>query len=325
MRLRFAPSPTGQLHVGNARTALFNWLLARGAGGTFILRIEDTDVERSTQRVGARPSSRTCAGWASTGRGRRRRRRARTVSPVRAAAHLSRPRGGADVARARPTTASVRRSSSKPIARPRSPAGRRRSTSAAAATSRATRRGAASRTARRPVIRFRVPEATATSSSTTSCAARCVSAPRSSAIRCCVRSDGVPAYNYAVVIDDALMGITHVIRGEDHISNTPRQMLLYEAFGWTAAGVRARVAGDGARSQPAVEAPRRDVGGRVPRPRLPAGGADQLPGAHRLVAGRGRGAAAARRAGARGSGSRTSATAPACSTSRSWRGSIATT
>ncbi len=49
MRLRFAPSPTGQLHVGNARTALFNWLLARGGGGTFILRIEDTDAERSTE------------------------------------------------------------------------------------------------------------------------------------------------------------------------------------------------------------------------------------------------------------------------------------
>src|SRR3954454_14168764 len=49
MRVRFAPSPTGQLHVGNARTALFNWLLARGSGGTFVLRIEDTDVERSTQ------------------------------------------------------------------------------------------------------------------------------------------------------------------------------------------------------------------------------------------------------------------------------------
>src|ERR1700675_721575 len=52
MRVRFAPSPTGQLHVGNARTALFNWLLARGQGGTFILRIEDTDVERSTREAG---------------------------------------------------------------------------------------------------------------------------------------------------------------------------------------------------------------------------------------------------------------------------------
>ena len=66
---------------------------------------------------------------------------------------------------------------------------------------------------------------------------------------CCVRSDGVPAYNFAVVIDDALMEITHVIRGEDHISNTPRQMLLYEAFGWTPPIVRARVAGAGAGSQ----------------------------------------------------------------------------
>jgi glutamyl/glutaminyl-tRNA synthetase len=64
MRVRFAPSPTGQLHVGNARTALFNWLLARRAGGTFILRIEDTDLDRST-RESERESSRTFAGWGS--------------------------------------------------------------------------------------------------------------------------------------------------------------------------------------------------------------------------------------------------------------------
>ena len=55
-----------------------------------------------------------------------------------------------------------------------------------------------------------------------------------------LRSDGVPAYNFAVVVDDALMEITHVIRGEDHISNTPRQLLLYEAFGWTPPRLRAR-------------------------------------------------------------------------------------
>ena len=60
-----------------------------------------------------------------------------------------------------------------------------------------------------------------------------------------MRSEGIPAYNYAVVIDDALMQITHVIRGEDHISNTPRQLLLYEAFGWTPPRFRARL--DGAR------------------------------------------------------------------------------
>ena len=102
-----------------------------------------------------------------------------------------------------------------------------------------------------------------------------------------VRSDGVPAYNYAVVIDDALMEITHVIRGEDHISNTPRQMLLYRGVRLDAAGVRARVAGDGARSQSAVQASWRDVGGGVPRSRISAGGADELPRVDRMVAGRG--------------------------------------
>ena len=74
-----------------------------------------------------------------------------------------------------------------------------------------------------------------------------------------VRSDGRPAYNFAVVVDDALMEMTHVIRGEDHISNTPRQILLYEALGLRAAGVRAPLARARARSHAAVEASRRDV------------------------------------------------------------------
>ena len=64
MRVRFAPSPTGHLHVGNVRTALFNWLLARGQDGTFILRIEDTDVERSTAGFGRHDSRRSCDGSA---------------------------------------------------------------------------------------------------------------------------------------------------------------------------------------------------------------------------------------------------------------------
>ena len=66
-RVRFAPSPTGYLHVGGARTALFNWLFARRHGGTFVLRIEDTDAERSSAGHGRRASSTACDGWASTG------------------------------------------------------------------------------------------------------------------------------------------------------------------------------------------------------------------------------------------------------------------
>ena len=88
MRLRFAPSPTGQLHVGNARTALFNWLLAHGKDGTFVLRIEDTDAERSTRESEA--SILDDLRWLGLrlGRGARRRRRARPVPAVGAAPSL---------------------------------------------------------------------------------------------------------------------------------------------------------------------------------------------------------------------------------------------
>ena len=99
-----------------------------------------------------------------------------------------------------------------------------------------------------------------------------------------VRSDGRPQYNFAVVVDDALMEMTHVIRGEDHISNTPRQVLLYQALGFTPPEFAhlSLVLGPGPHA--AVEAARRDVGRRVPRARLPARGAGELPRAHRLVA-----------------------------------------
>ena len=90
MRLRFAPSPTGQLHVGNARTALFNWLLARGSGGTFVLRIEDTDVERSTRESEDAHPARPALARPRLGRGPRHRRRARSVPAIGAAASVSR-------------------------------------------------------------------------------------------------------------------------------------------------------------------------------------------------------------------------------------------
>ena len=101
MRVRFAPSPTGHLHVGNARTALFNWLLARGQGGTFILRIEDTDVERSTRE--SEEAILRDLRWLGLdlGRGARRRRRARALPAVRAAASLSVVRQGIARRRAR--------------------------------------------------------------------------------------------------------------------------------------------------------------------------------------------------------------------------------
>ena len=117
MRFRFAPSPTGQLHVGNARTALFNWLLARGRGGAFILRIEDTDVERSTRGIRGEHHPRPALARTRLGRGAGRRRCVWSVPAVRAASSLRVVREGTAGVRRRRTTASVPRNDLTPTGR----------------------------------------------------------------------------------------------------------------------------------------------------------------------------------------------------------------
>jgi glutamyl-tRNA synthetase len=231
MRLRFAPSPTGQLHVGNARTALFNWLLARGAGGTFILRIEDTDLERSSRAsergiiddlnwMGLRWSEGVDAGG-EVGPYRQTERlhiyRAHTVEL------LSRGLAYRCFCTAEQLEADRQRAIAASL--PPQYVGRCRDIAPDAARRRVEN-------GEKAVIRFRVPDGREVVfqdvvRGEVRFNTNVIGDP------VLVRSDGVPAYNFAVVIDDALMGITHVIRGEDHISNTPRQLLLYEAFGWT--------------------------------------------------------------------------------------------
>ena len=234
MRVRFAPSPTGQLHVGNARTALFNWLLARGSGGTFVLRIEDTDVERSTRESEAAILA-TCAGSGSTGT--RARTSAAPCGPYRQSERLHLYESYAQRAAERRTRVLLlllaRRSS-----RPSGSAARRGRTAGALlghAAARLTRERGRGADRRRRAPGHPLPRArrTARSSSPTRCAAQVRFHTDVIGDPVIVRADGTPAYNFAVVVDDALMGITHVIRGEDHISNTPRQMLLYEALGFT--------------------------------------------------------------------------------------------
>ena len=283
MRVRFAPSPTGHLHVGNARTALFNWLLARGQGGTFILRVEDTDLERSTRESEA-TSWKTCGGWGCTGT--RVSRRAATSGRIgsRALRDLSRRMPITLLAvghalllllfgrEARGRAQGAARGGAAAEVRGHLPRHRRRGRARARQAARRARRHPAAG-ARRSRGRFQdMVRGTVTFHTDV------IGDP------VLVRSDGIPAYNYAVVIDDQLMAVTHVIRGEDHISNTPRQVLLYEAFGWTPPALRPPLAGAGSRSRTAVEAARRDVGRRVPRQGLPARGAGELPGADRLVA-----------------------------------------
>ena len=231
MRVRFAPSPTGHLHVGNARTALFNWLLARGQNGTFILRIEDTDLERSTRAseqailddlrwMGLQWDEGVEVGG-SYGPYRQTERMQSYVDHTQSAARgrqglllllfrrdaRSAPQGAARGG----TAAEIRRHLPQ--------------------HSRRTRRSARKESGEAAVVRLRVPEGR---NVTFNDVVRGEVTFHTDVIGdpVLVRSDGIPAYNFAVVIDDALMKVTHVIRGEDHISNTPRQILLYEAYGY---------------------------------------------------------------------------------------------
>ena len=233
MRVRFAPSPTGHLHVGNARTALFNWLLARGQGGTFILRIEDTDLERSTHES-ERRSSTTCAGWGWTGT--RASRPAARHGPYRQSERLEIYREHADrllaAGHAYYCFCSAETLEAERAGRSWPRACRRAMRARCRAHRSARERDAAHAAGEPAVVRLRVPADRDVSfhdlvRGDVTFHTDVIGDP------VLVRSDGIPAYNYAVVIDDALMAITHVIRGEDHISNTPRQVLIYEAFGWT--------------------------------------------------------------------------------------------
>ena len=231
MRVRFAPSPTGQLHVGNARTALFNWLLARASGGTCVLRIEDTDAERST-----RESERSILEdlrwmgleWdegVDRGGDHGPYRQSERLHIYRAHVVELLSRGLAYRCFCRPAQLAIDRDAALRERRPPKYVGRCRDIPPDQARVRA---GSGEPAA----IRFRIPaDREVVFQDVVRGEVRFSTEVLGDPV--IVRSEGVPAYNYAVVIDDALMAITHVIRGEDHISNTPRQVLLYEAFGWT--------------------------------------------------------------------------------------------
>jgi glutamyl-tRNA synthetase len=216
--------------VGNARTALFNWLMARGQGGTFIVRIEDTDVERSTRE--SEHAILDDLHWlgldwtegVEVGGTHGPYRQTERLHIYRAHAIELLSAGKAYHCFCSAEQLESDRDQALKTGRPPKYVGRCRTVSREEARRRVEAGEAA-------VIRFRVPD---TGSVTFDDIVRGPLAFDADVIGDFVllRSNGVPAYNFAVVIDDALMGITHVVRGEDHISNTPRQVLLYQAFGW---------------------------------------------------------------------------------------------
>ena len=216
---RFAPSPTGFLHIGGARTALFNWLYARGRGGKMLLRIEDTDRERSTQaaidaildglswlgiewdgdaiyqfaRCGQAPRGRRATAW------RRDTPIIATPAP-RNSRKCARRRG----ARAAPSSMTA---GGATAIRSEAPAGVK------------------------PTIRLKAP-LTGETVVDDQVQGRVVWQNENLDDLVLLRSDGTPTYMLAVVVDDHDMAVTHIIRGDDHLTNAARQTQIYQALGW---------------------------------------------------------------------------------------------
>ncbi len=214
VRVRFAPSPTGHLHVGGARTALFNWLFARHAGGVFILRIEDTDRSRSTEEF--IQSILEAMRWLGL---------AWDEGPYRQTERL-------EIYRVHADRLLAEGKAYRCFCAPEELEEKRRAAQDRGETYRYDGH-CRNRTKHPPApftLRLRIPLDGRT------------------VVRDAIhgqvvfdhvqlddwilfRSDGTPTYNFCVVVDDVTMKISHVIRGDDHLSNTPKQVLLYEALG----------------------------------------------------------------------------------------------
>jgi glutamyl-tRNA synthetase len=266
VRTRFAPSPTGFLHIGGVRTALFSWLQARHHGGQFILRIEDTDRARSTEEaiqvildgmewLGLRADE---GPLYQTDRFERYGKWRSSSWP-----------GGT------PTVATAARTSSTRCARPDG-RGEKPRYDGRCRDRKEPREGVP------PVLRFRNPDSGQVVVDD-KVRGRVVFDNRELDDLVLLRSDGVPTYNFSVVVDDMDMGITHVVRGDDHLNNTPRQINLYRALGAEPpvfAHVPMILGPDGAKLSKrhgAVSVLQYRQDG------LPARGAAELPGAARLV------------------------------------------
>jgi glutamyl-tRNA synthetase len=234
VRCRIAPSPTGPLHIGTARTALFNYLFARHAGGTFILRLEDTDAARNTlayerdildglhwlglewdegPEVAGRPARGPFGPYRQSQRTERYQAAAERLLSEDKAYHCY----------CTPAELSADRLAQEQAHQPPHYVGR-------CARLTADQRRAKEAAGLKPVIRFRIGEGVVAFDDvvrghveidTTALGGDLV----------IVRSDGSPLYHFVVVVDDVEMAISHVIRGEDHLSNTPKHILLFRALG----------------------------------------------------------------------------------------------
>lgn len=229
-RVRFAPSPTGRLHIGNARTALFNFLFARGSGGDFILRIEDTDVERSAREheVSLIASLRWLNLDWDEGPDLRGPfgpyRQSERIPLYKEYAEQLLREGKAFRCYCTEEELEARRKAMLRDRKPPKYSGKCRDLSLA-------QRRELEREGRVPCIRYRMPDRGEIRFDDLIHGAMSFQASELGDF-VLVRSTGMPSYLFAVVVDDHHMEITTVIRGDDHLANTPRQVLLYRELGW---------------------------------------------------------------------------------------------
>src|SRR5437667_1780520 len=219
-RVRFAPSPTGYLHVGGARTALFNWLFARHFGGTLVLRIEDTDLERSTPEMveGILQGLR----WLGLVWDEGPYYQTQRLNLYLTAADRLIESGAAYYCFCSKEDLEQRRKKAAEEGRPPKYEGTCRKLDRAEAS----RRKAAGELA---AVRFAIPEGGSTSFDD-AVFGKVEFANSGLEDFVLLRSDGSPTYHLSVVADDIDLRITHILRGADHISNTPKQVLLYQAL-----------------------------------------------------------------------------------------------
>ena len=219
VRTRFAPSPTGYLHIGGARTALYSWAFARRHGGQFILRIEDTDLERSTAE--STQAILDAMAWLALDYDEGPYYQMKRLDRYKAAADKLVAQGSAYWCYAsKEELEAMREAQRKQGLKPRYD-GRWRPENA---------KGKTPPAGVKPVLRFRNPDSGEVSWDDL------VKGPISIGNEelddlVILRADGVPTYNFGVVVDDVDMNITHVIRGDDHVNNTPRQINIFNALG----------------------------------------------------------------------------------------------
>ncbi|MBS9339107.1 glutamate--tRNA ligase [Fructobacillus sp. M2-14] len=236
-RVRYAPSPTGYLHIGNARTALFNWLFARHYNGTFVIRIEDTDSSRNIED--GEKSQLDNLKWlgldwdespANPGEYGPYRQSERNEQGIyqpfiddllerglayksyKTSEELAAEREAQQAAKQAPHYVYEYEGMSK--------------------EEREAKYAEFEAQGLKPVVRFRVPEDKMYKWDDIVKGSIQIGGKEVGGDWVIQKADGMPTYNFAVTVDDHLMKITHVLRGDDHVSNTPKQMMIYDAFGW---------------------------------------------------------------------------------------------